>query len=177
MRAVLQRRTFDRLNVPFIAEGSHFAEFIIMSRSIAHGCGGVLSVAFLLVTALPPEANAEGWKFWQTKETTQRSPHYGGMSSSAAAPSSSWSMTKTLSNSWKATTNVSKKAWKSTVDVVTLKPLRTSKPAPSQFQLGSHPATPAPSKPKPSMFGSLFAPKQSSGPSTVDEYFSQERPR
>lgn len=148
-----------------------------MSRSIAHGFGGVSFVVVLLVTALPPEADAEGWKFWQTKETTQRSPHYGGMSSSAKASNSSWNLTKTLSNSWKATTNVSKKAWQSTVDVVTLKPLRTSKPAPSQFQLGSHPATPAPSKPKPSMLGSLFAPKKPSGPSTVDEYFSQERPR
>lgn len=148
-----------------------------MSRSIAQGFGGVLFVAILLVTASTNEVYAEGWKFWQTTETTQRSPHYGGMSSSASAPSSSWSMTKTLSNSWKATTDVSKRAWKSTVDVVTLKPLRTSKPAPSQFQLGSHPATPAQSKPKPSMFGSLFAPKKPNGPSTVDEYFSQERPR
>ncbi|MBA4016867.1 MAG: hypothetical protein C0483_06750 [Pirellula sp.] len=147
-----------------------------MSRSVALGFDGVLLSAVLLAIAAPCTARAEGWNLWQTTETTQRSPHYTRTSSSSA-PSSSWSMTRALSNSWKATTDVSKKAWKSTVDVVTLKPLRTSKPKQSQFQLGSHPAIPSQSKPKQSMFGSLFAPKKPSGPSTVDEYFSQERPR
>lgn len=147
-----------------------------MSRSIAYGFGGVLFFAVLVIIASPDNAGAEGWNLWQTTEKTERSPHYTRTSANSA-PKSPWSMTKALSNSWKATTDVSKKAWKSTVDVVTLKPLRTSKPKPSQFQLGSHPATPSQSKPKQSMFGSLFAPKKPSGPATVDEYFSQERPR
>ena len=176
MRVVPRCMPFGIRPAQSVAAGAHFAEFIIMSRSIAYGFGGVLFSAVLLVIASPDRAGAEGWNLWQTTETTQRSPHYTRTSSNSA-PSSSWSMTKALSNSWKATTDVSKKAWKSTVDVVTLKPLRTSKPKPSQFQLGSHPATPSQSKPKQSMFGSLFAPKKTSGPSTVEEYFSQERPR
>lgn len=126
-------------------------------------------------------ASAAGWKFWEKESSESSSSGIGGTpyaSRGKPAPSSPpFSMTRMAKGAWSTTTTVSKKAAQTTVDLVTLKPLRTTKKAPSQFRLGSHPDQRA-MKPKTSLFGSLFAPKsEASEPRTANEFFAQERPR
>lgn len=94
---------------------------------------------------------------------------------SHAAEPSVWS--RTLSN----TASETKRAWNTTVDVVTLKPVRNyfapKKPA-SNLGLGFKPDPRKQAKPSSGLFGSWFQSKpKSSTPQTVGEFLSMERPR
>jgi hypothetical protein len=93
----------------------------------------------------------------------------------AAAEERSW-----VSNAWSATTSATKKGWNTTVDIVTLKPVRRAmtKEQPSNIRLGSSNTYRKPPKPQqPGFFSSLFTSKKKSEPGTLEEFFSQERPR
>lgn len=144
---------------------------------------------------------AEGWKFWEQKETAKEDGLGGTPYASSAkqnrssgyqAPRSSsdsgagWNIGAGMSNTGKAVVNgatsmmsktasTTKKVAKKTVDIVTLKPLWASKPATSnEFQLGSHP-DPRSQKSKPAMWGASTTTK--SEPRTVGQFFSQKQVR
>jgi hypothetical protein len=123
------------------------------------------TTALLALTALPAglhEAAAEeGWKIPLWRPFASSSP---GKSQNTVAG---------------AVASGTKKAWNTTVDVVTLKPVRqTFAPKPkSGVQLGFKPD---PRKKKPtssSWLGGWFQPKQPKNPQTVEEFFSLERPQ
>jgi hypothetical protein len=74
-----------------------------------------------------------------------------------------------------------KKAWNTTVDVVTLKPVRNyfaPKKPKSDLGLGFKPDPRKKQAASPGLFGSWFQPKpKSTTPQTVGEFLSLERPR
>jgi len=130
----------------------------------------------LAVLALSSVARGDGWKFWKSSTPAQRpdgtvggAPHMSG--APLSTPSSSWSVGKT----WSSVQSGTKKAWNKTVDVVTLKPLRTPKPQ-NDFKLGMHP-DPRREPEQKSWFSNPFGSKESAQPRTTDEFFSQPRLR
>ena len=137
----------------------------------------IMRWAFLLavLVATSAAARGEGWKFWKSSTPSQRPDGTVGgapqMSGSGISTSSSWSIGKT----WTSVQTGTKKAWNKTVDVVTLKPLRTPKPK-NDFKLGMHP-DPRREPEKKSWFGNPFGSKEPAQPRTTDEFFSQPRIR
>lgn len=97
----------------------------------------------------------------------------------AAADPTAW-----LSGAWSATASATKKGWNTTVDVVTLKPIRKSfskkSSSKSELRLGAHPdSRKSAQKPSPSLLGSLFAPKaaEPKHQPSIEGFFAQDRPR
>jgi hypothetical protein len=85
-----------------------------------------------------------------------------------------------MSGAWSSMASGSKKAWNTTVDVVTLKPVRRSfgkKPQHNEVRLGFKADPRKSKKPSPGLLGSWFGPKPQADPSTLEEFFAQERPR
>lgn len=131
-------------------------------------------IAVLLVTA---SASAEGWKLWPTSLPDLPKPPNLGVTKAVrqTLEVSTTASKRALSTSAKVT----KKAWSTTVDVVTLKPLRAApQKKPSQFKLGLHPdSQTVKSKPQTGPLGTLFAPKATVAPRTASNFFAQERVR
>ncbi|MBL9083077.1 MAG: hypothetical protein JNK76_14780 [Planctomycetales bacterium] len=132
-------------------------------------------IAVLLVTA---SASAEGLKLWPTSLPDLPKPPNLGVTKAVrqTLEVSTTASKRALSTSAKVT----KKAWSTTVDVVTLKPLRAAPPQkkPSQFKLGLHPDPQTVSgKPQTGPLGTLFAPKATVAPRTASNFFAQERVR
>jgi hypothetical protein len=148
---------------------SHVGRRLIMSL--------IVRMAFLLAVLVASSAAArgDGWRFWKSSAPTQRAdgtvggaPH---MSGAGPSTSSSWSIGKTLGSVQTGT----KRVWNKTVDVVTLKSLRTPKPK-NDFRLGMHP-DPRSQEERKSMLSNPFGSKTPAQPRTTDEFFSQERLR
>jgi hypothetical protein len=156
----------------------------------------VCGVALLVVSAAP--TLADGWKFWESKET-QRDDGVGGMPYANSAKSRSRSTgftpsnTSTSSGGWNIgagmssagkslvngttdvmskTASTTKKVAKKTVDLVTLKPLRT-KPVENPYKLGSHADPRAAKNDKPALWGSANKTTKVT-PRTPSEFFSQK---
>lgn len=155
-----------------------------------------LFVVGLSLVACAAPTHAEGWKFWESKETCsddgvggtpyasskkQSSRSSGYSPPSTSTSSGGWNFGAGMSNAGKSVVNgatsvvsktasTTKKVAKKTVDIVTLKPLWASKPAPSPFQLGSHP-DPRSQKSKPALWGASS--KTKSEPRTTGQFFSQ----
>jgi hypothetical protein len=134
-----------------------------------------LAILLAVLVASSAAARGDGWKFWAKTKPTQRAdgtvggaPH---MSGAPPSTSTSWSMGRT----WASVQTGTKKAWNSTVDVVTLKPLRTPKPK-NDFKLGMHP-DPRRQPEQKSWFSNPFGSSQPAEPRTTDEFFSQPRLR
>lgn len=138
-----------------------------------------MRLAFLLaiLAATSVAARGDGWKFWKSSTPSQRAdgtiggaPNRSG-SRTPSSSSSSWSVGSTLSS----VQSGSKKVWNKTVDVVTLKSLRTPKPK-NDFKLGMHPDTRREPQ-KQSWFSNPFGSKKTTEPQTTDEFFQQPRIR
>jgi len=115
---------------------------------------------------------ADGWKLplWNPFASSSRpaKPAY-------AAPSSSGS----LARGWSTVTTGTKKALNTTVDVVTLKPVRRqfdSKPE-NPMRLGFKPDPRKKSTQSGGWWNSLFKPVEPKRSETVEDFFSLERPR
>lgn len=120
-------------------------------------------MAIVLLWAASAAAD-DGWKI----------PLWNPFSSSKGAGSS------TVTHAARAVTSGTKKVWNSTVDVVTLKPVRQQfAPKPTNpFALGFKPDPRKKQQASSSgWFGSLFKPAQPQKVRTVDEFFSLERPK
>jgi hypothetical protein len=160
----------------------------------------LIAASSLLVFALPTQA--EGWKFWEGKETrvddglggtpyassarqgvATRSSGYtapkpsesssGGWNIGAGMSSAAKSVVNGASSAASKTASVTKKAAKKTVDIVTLKPLWGSKPKPNQFSLGSHPDPRKKNDDRPALWGTSS--KTTVRPNTPAGFFSQPR--
>ncbi len=138
------------------------------------------AAALLVAGCMACGARAEGWSLWpfgsKTSSTT-RDGTIGGapqMYRNTSSAGSSWSPART----WAGVQRGTKKAWNTTVDVVTLKPLRTPKPQPPHSHLGLH-RDPRHVEPKPGLLSSMFrsSTTEQREPRTVEEFFSQDRPR
>ena len=138
-----------------------------------------LLAAALVAACSARGAAAEGWSLWPfgTKSpSTTSDGTIGGapqMHRNVAPASSSWSPAR----AWSGVQRGTKKAWNSTVDVVTLKSLRTPKPTPPNSHLGLH-RDPRHAEPKPGLLSSMFrsSAAEKREPRTVEEFFSQDRP-
>jgi hypothetical protein len=169
------RRAFLQDSRPFRGQDARSATSFHVGRRL--NMSSIMRLAFLLaaVCATGAAARGDGWKFWKSSAPTQRAdgtvggaPH---MSGAPPSTSSSWSIGRT----WGSVQTGTKKAWNKTVDVVTLKPLRTPKPQ-NDFKLGMHP-DPRRQEEKKSWFGNPFGSKEPANPRTTDEFFSQPRVR
>lgn len=145
--------------------------------------------------------HAEGWKFWEGKETrvddgvggmpyansakqgvATRSSGYnfpapstssGGWNFGAGVSSATKSVVNGTANAASKTVAVTKKTAKKTWDVVTLKPLWGSKPQPNQFTLGAHPDPRKKNDDRPALWGTSS--KTTTRPNTPAGFFSQPR--
>lgn len=118
---------------------------------------------------------AEGWKLWPT--SLPKPPDLGVSAAVRQTVDFSASASKRVVST---SAKVTKKAWNTTVDVVTLKPLRAAAPAKkkSQFKLGLHPdPQKVKNAPQTGPLGTLFAPKATVAPRTASSFFAQERVR
>lgn len=166
-------------------------------RSIVLAALVVFSWSLFAPTA---STQAEGWKFWEGKETRVDdglggtpyassarqgvAPRSSGYKAPAPASSSSggWNIGAGMSSAAKSVANgassaasktaaVTKKAAKKTIDIVTLKPLWGSKPQPNQFTLGSHPDPRKKNDNRPALWGASS--KTTVRPNTPAGFFSQ----
>lgn len=166
-------------------------------RSIVFTAAFVLASSF--VGSVGP-TQAEGWKFWEGKETRVDdglggtpyassarqgvAPRSSGYKAPAAPSSSSggWNIGAGMTGAAKSVVNgtasaasktasVTKKTAKKTWDIVTLKPLWGSKPQPSQFALGSHPDPRKKNDNRPALWGTSS--KTTVRPNTPAGFFSQ----
>lgn len=153
-----------------------------MSTLLRYGSAIVPAVCFGLFFAGTKAAAEDGWKLplWRPFASKPDAPSMNVTRRSTSAPFHSTGSTQssTTSKLWSGMASGTKRAWNTTVDVVTLKPIRRSfsKPAPSGPQLGFKPDPRKKKQESQGVLGSLFAPKKPREPSTVDEFFSQERP-
>lgn len=155
----------------------------------------VVGVAMLAVSA--GTSLAEGWKFWESKETRSddgvggmpyassaksRSRSGGFQPSNMSTSSSGWNIGAGMSSAGKSivngtaevmskTASTTKKVAKKTVDIVTLKPLRT-KPYENPYKLGGK-SDPKAAKEKPALWGSSNRMTKVT-PRTPTEFFSQK---
>jgi hypothetical protein len=122
--------------------------------------GSALAIALLLTSSAPAE---DGWKI----------PLWNPLSSSKSTGPGP------VTQAAKAVASGTKKAWNTTVDVVTLKPVRQqfAPKQKSQFALGFKPDPRKKQASSSSWLGSLFQPKQPRNPQSMEEFFSLERPK
>lgn len=159
-----------------------------------------ITASFVFAPVAP--SHAEGWKFWEGKETTVddgvggtpyasstrkgSAPRQSGYVFPESSGGSSWNVGAGMTNAGKSVVNgtigamkktasVTKSVTKKTVDVVTLKPLWGPKPQPNQFALGAHPDPRSKNANKPSLWGASS--KTKGTPSTPSQFFSQPRVR
>ena len=111
-------------------------------------------------------ADAASWWPWSSTKTTTTARTFGPPMSGGKPV-----VTQASTSTWSKITSGTKKAVTTTVDVVTLKPLRDK---------WSKPAAPATSTAKPkssSGWNSWFKPKEEKKISTVSEWMAQPRPK
>jgi len=155
----------------------------------------VFVAAVVAVSAAPLQA--EGWKFWESKETktddglggtpyassAKKNRSSGFMASPPSTTSQGWNIGAGVTNTGKSivngttkavskTASMTKKAAKKTVDIVTLKPLWGSKPQSNPYQLGAHPDPRSAKNNKPALWGTSS--KTTVTPRTPSEFFSQK---
>jgi hypothetical protein len=137
-----------------------------------------IALPMIAAVSIATTAHAEGWSLWPTSLPDLPKPPNLGVTK---AVRQTLEVSTTASKSaLSSTAKVTKKAWNTTVDVVTLKQLRTAAPRkkPSQFKLGLHPdPQTVSSKPQTGPLGTLFAPKATVAPRTASNFFAQERVR
>lgn len=170
---------------------------ISLARSFGPQWRRSLVVAAALLAVSAGSSLAEGWKFWESKETRSddglggtpyassaksRSRSSGFQPSNMSTSSGGWNIGAGVSNAGKSlvngtadmmskTASTTKKVAKKTVDIVTLKPLRT-KPVENPYKLGGKP-DPRAAKEKPALWGSSNRMTKVT-PRTPTEFFSQK---
>lgn len=129
----------------------------------------------MLVSVVTAAVPASGIDLWPFNNGTQSSGGQLGGAPSMRGVSSQSTPGWSASRAWSGVKSGTKKALSTTVDVVTLKPLRTPKPKAPNSHLGLH-RDPRTVEHKPGILSSLFRKTETEEPSTVEEFFSQERP-
>jgi hypothetical protein len=132
-------------------------------------CGSTVAIVVLLTAASSPAE--EGWKLPLWKPF--------GSAGKPAVRNAGGTGSSVLGQAASAVSTGSKKAWNTTVDVVTLKPVRqhfAPKPK-SNLGLGFKPDPRKKPASSSGWLGSWFKPKPKQGPQTVEEFFSMERPK